>query len=210
MFDKEGKKLTDNDIVFISKMNRIRNYLYHNGLSLQEISEKEDNDCIEFLGKYKLFTYRKFLEFFGIVGKFADYKGGIFEWRLKVIEESNEETIFELNEIQSNIFNKIREINKIDGIIEKAELIWNNITYKIQGKLTYDLIEHKHIMKMTHLPMEFKTFLYNRGVTYTNLRNQPEDLIKKIQHLEVKLDLGDLHLSVMIKSYTLIKTNFDF
>lgn len=210
MFDKEGEILTNQEINFITIMNRIRNDLYHKGLSLQEIGEKENIKPIEFLVKYKSFSYRKFLEYFGIIDKFAKYDGGIFQWKDEIIRESNNEEIIELNQELSDLHNYIKRLNKIYGISRDAELRWNNQINTIRVKFLYDLFEKNHYVIMSYLPMDYKKSLYNNLVTHTNVNNQPEDLVRLIQPTEVIIDSGDFHATIIIRISKPIKTNFEF
>ncbi len=208
MFDKEGEILTNQEIDFITIMNRIRNDLYHKGLSLQEIEEKENIKPIEFLVKYKSFSYRKFLEYFGIIDRFAQYDGGIFQWKDEIIRESNNEEIIELNRDLSDLYNNIKRLNKIYGISRNTELKWNNQINKIRVKFLYDLFEKNHYVNMSHLPMDYKKSLYNNLITHTNVNNRPEDLVKLIQPTEVIIDLGDFRATIIIRINKPIKTNF--
>lgn len=209
IFNNEGKILTNQEINFIKIMNRIRNYLYHKGLSLKEIGEKENINPVEFLVKYKSFTYRKFLEFFGIINKFANYVGGIFQWKNEIVRESNEEEIIELNDDLSELSKYIKRLNRIYGINKEAELKWNNQTNTIYVKFLYDLFEKNHYIIMSHLPMDYKKKLYSNIVIHTNKNNQPEDLVRLIQPTEVIVDLGEFLATIIIRIEKPIKTNFE-
>jgi len=210
MFDKEGDTLTDQEIDFITIMNKIRNDLYHNGLSLQEIGKKENIKPVEFLVKFKSFTYRKFLEFFGIINNYADYVGGIFQWKDEIVKESNKEELIELTDDLLEIHNYIKRLNKIFGHNKQAELKWNNKTNTIRIKFLFDISENEHHVIMKHLPMDYKKSLYNLIATYTKVDNQPEDLVRLINPTEVIIDLGDFRVTIIIRIEKPSKTNFDF
>ncbi|MEE9378502.1 MAG: hypothetical protein V3V33_10760 [Candidatus Lokiarchaeia archaeon] len=209
MFDKEGETLANQEIDFITIMNRIRNDLYHKGLSLKEIGEKENINPVEFLVKYKSFSYRKFLEFFGIINKFANYADGLFQWKDEIVRGSNNQEFIELNDNLLELYKYIKRLNKINGFNKKAELRWNNKTNKIRVKFLYDLLENDHYVIMTHLPMDYKKKLYNNVVICTKKNNQPEDLVRLIQPTEVIIDLGDFRATIIIRINKPTETNFD-
>ncbi len=210
MLDKEGYPLVNQEVDFITIMNKIRNYLYHKGLTLQAIGDKENINPIEFLVKFKLFTYRKFLEFFGIINKFADYIGGIFQWKNEIVRESDQEEIIELTNDLLEVHNYIKRLNKIFGYNKQAELKWNNNINTICAKFQYDILENEHYVIMKHLPMDYKKMLYSKIVTHTNVNNQPEDLVRLIQPTEINLDLENYCVTIIIRIDKPTKSNFDF
>lgn len=210
MFDKEGDIFTDQELDFIMIMNRIRNDLYHKGLSLQDIGEKESIKPVEFLEKFKFFTYRKFLKFFGVINNYADYVGGIFQWKDEIINESEKEELIELTDDFLEIYNYIKRLNKIYRGYKQAELKWKNSNNNIRGKFLYDISKNENYVIMEHLPMDYKKSLYNLIVTHTNEGNQPEDLVRLIEVKEVIIDLMDFRMKIFIRIEKPTKTNFDF
>jgi len=210
MFDKEGDIFTDQELDFIMIMNRIRNDLYHKGLSLQEIGEKESIKPVEFLEKFKSFTYRKFLKFFGVINNYADYVGGIFQWKDEIINESNKEELIELTDDLLEIYNYIKRFNKNYRGYKQDELKWKNSTNNIRVKFLYDISKNENYVIMEHLPMDYKKSLYNLIVTHTNKDNQPEDLVRLLEVKEVIIDLIDFRMKIFIRIEKPTKTNFDF
>ncbi|MHA1285289.1 MAG: hypothetical protein ACTSQP_22540 [Promethearchaeota archaeon] len=209
MLENEEKTLTRKEFELISRMYRIRNYLFHEGLTFKRIENKENLNLVEFFGKFKEFTRKKFLEFFGIIDKFAVFDDGIFTWKKEILRESSNEEIIALNGELLEIYNYIKRLNNIFGYCKDAKLKWNGKANNVNIKF-YPDNSNNWFIKLSKLPLEFKKELYNFSIIHTQVNNQPEDLVKVVKPIKIIVNLRDYNFTFKIWERKSVKTNFKF
>lgn len=179
MFEEE-KILYEPNKKLIKDMYDIRVYMYHYGLSLEEIQTKIRKDPLDVIVKFKPFLYRKILEFLGFIDELFFFDSG---YLIKKEDISNIPNILEEEpEIKTKLAESelIQKIGSLEDLFQKvmgneieAKLIYEGTNYK--SHLTLSKNEEDYIITLTDFPFILIKALFEIP---SEDKNYPEEIIR--------------------------------
>ncbi len=204
MLEKEGI-LEEEDKEKVKKMNKIRNLIMHDGLSLQDIrsNSRIDFDVIEFNVQYKTFLYRKFLMFLKIIPEHAQFKYGklilkesnIEEQRLELkmkengeptksiimstLKLSEEKGRTEINFEKAKIIENLNSLRLFEDLKLKSNMKWTSHEEDVEIVVNYRLDKEKYILKLNNPSNEYVRYCYSSQ--FEVIADKPEDNLRLVQ-----------------------------
>ncbi|MCP6719017.1 MAG: hypothetical protein KJI71_02150 [Patescibacteria group bacterium] len=184
MFDNEHIEY-ESKRDLIKDMYKIRNKIYHEGLSLAEIENLLGKNPINVIVSFKPFLYRKILEFVGFISEFLDYVSGhlIIKKELELdpnILEREPEIKIKLDE-----YKLVKELKSLDNLLERLIGTALNTFVKDEDK-DYEATaiiskrEGEYIIKFLDPP---RIFHFGFDKLPSKVENYPEDIIKYLRSI---------------------------
>ncbi len=182
MFDEEHIEY-ESKRELIEDMYKIRNKIYHEGLSLPEIENLLGKNPIDVIVSFKPFLYRKILEFVGFISEFFDYVSGhlIIKEEFEVVEnilDWKPEIKTKLDE-----YKLIKELKSLDKLLEK--LVGTALDTHVKDKdKDYEVTaiiskkEREYSIKFLDPP---RIFHFSFDKIPSKNKNYPEDITKYLR-----------------------------
>ena len=231
MFEKENIfEDKENDKDKIKKIYKIRNKLMHDGLSLEEIRSSTFNP-IEFVSRYKIFIYQKFLMFLNIVDKYAEFRfeklilkeDNLEEHRteIEVIKDGEKKGKFILSAIKLSAedMNNNLPLEKVDilnhintffkpfqSLTSEVTIEWNSNKEKVEIKVIYNIENNEFTLKMNNPPIGYARYLYSSRFQVKG--DNPEDNIQMIEYKTINFNYNNCIIHVLFFE-NVIKWNID-
>ncbi|KKM06573.1 hypothetical protein LCGC14_1742650 [marine sediment metagenome] len=223
MFEKEGI-LEDEDKDKVKKMNKIRNLIMHDGLSLQDIraTSKIDFDPVEFNVQYKAFLYRKFLMFLKIIPDHAQFQYGKLILKENNIEEqklelklkengepakkiimstlklSAEKGRAEINFEKAKILENLNSLRLFEDLKLKVNMKWTSHEEDVEIVVNYrlDKDKGKYILQLNNPSNEYIRYCYSSQFRVTT--NNPEDNLRLVQPTIFRSNYKEYQVKIIV------------